>query len=139
MLQTDRRNRHHIHPVNWSLTAILLAACGGGGGGGGGSASGPAIAGVPNTEFKRQPDGSFLGKVPENQINVDNLLGPEVSRLWSGYDISITSVSVTSDTQAIVQVSGPAGTATMTFTISGTDAHKRDGRSPLQIGSEWIT
>ena len=111
-----RRLRPHFSPL-----FLLLAACGGGGGGG--SSNGPVIANVPSREFKQQSDGSFLGKVPENQVNVDNLLGPEVSKLWSSYDVSITDVTVIGDDTATVQVTGPRGTATMTFTFGGVDAH----------------
>jgi hypothetical protein len=30
MRESERHNRPRINPINWSLTAILLAACGGG-------------------------------------------------------------------------------------------------------------
>ena len=119
MLQKKPR----IQPMSWSLTALLLAACGGGGGGGGGSNS-PTIANFPRAEFNLQSDGSYLGRVPENTVNIDDLLGPNISRLWAGYDVTVQSVTVVSDSAANVVVTGPRGTATMTVSLTGVDADR---------------
>ena len=113
-------DKPRIQPMNWSLTTLLLAACGGGGGG----ANAPTIAGFEKIEFNRQDDGTFLGKAPENTINIDDLLGPNISGLWSGYGVTVQSVTVVSDTTANIVVSGPEGSATMTFSITGVDANR---------------
>jgi hypothetical protein len=124
-------NRRWIGP-GFSPALLLLAACGGGGSGSGCPTStrtsssaliSEVMTDVPRREFKQQSDGSFLGKIPENEVNIEYLLGTEISRLWSSYNVSINNVTVVSDSTAKVQISGPGGTATMTFTIGGVDGH----------------
>jgi len=117
MLQKKPR----IQPQSWSLTTLLLAACGGGGGGG---ANSPIIASFPRAEFNLQSDGSYLGKVPENTVNIDDLLGPNISRLWADYNVAVQSVTVVSDDAANVVVTGPRGSATITVLLTGLDASR---------------
>lgn len=110
--------------ARWPALTLILAACVGGGGGSCGGGTPPVIAGFEPVEFSYQSDGTYLGKVPENTVNVTNLLGPDISRLWSGYGVTVQSVDVVSDATANIIVSGPTGTATVIFSISGLDANR---------------
>ena len=115
-----RQKKPRIQPMSWSLTTLLLAACGGGGGG----TIAPTIAGFQRAEFNLQSDGSYLGRVPKNTVNIDDLLGPNISRLWSGYDVTVQNVTVVSDDAANIVIAGPRGSATMTVSIIGLDANR---------------
>tara|TARA_X000000950_G_C13886324_1_gene649007 strand:- start:982 stop:1899 length:918 start_codon:yes stop_codon:yes gene_type:complete len=122
------KNRWRVRP-GLSPTLLLLAACSDIDGcptskrTSSSALIAEVMADVPSREFKQQSDGSFLGKIPENEINVENLLGTEVSRLWSSYEVTIIGVTVVNDSTATFQVSNPLGTATMTFTLGGVDGH----------------
>ena len=116
MLQTDRRNRHHIHPVNWSLTAILLAACGGGGGGGA----------KPVTNAVILPSGIRQYDVPEGKVDSEEivqLLTP-AERATAATDLTVREVVVNADgLSGRIVYSSPHGDFAADVRVTGVDAH----------------
>ena len=116
MIQADRRNRRQIHPVNWSLTAILLAACGGGGGG-----SSPTTtftnpqSGVASSSNKAQENvlfvqgtnGAYSGSIGENAVtfSAEQIVSTTTSSQVGSLDPLIENVKFLSPQKAILTLS----------------------------------
>ena len=107
MLQTDRNNRPRIHPVNWSLTAILFAACGGGGGG----SSGP----VTSANIAVLPDGTRRVDMAEGKFSVEGVSLRAALEEQAGGTEGVTFRGVT------VGDSGLTGTAHYTQDATGVE------------------
>lgn len=116
MLQADRRNRRQIHPVNWPLTAILLAACGGGGGGSSptttftnpqsGVASSSNTA-QENVLFVQGTNGAYSGSIGENAVtfSAEQIVSTTTSSQVDTLDPRIENVKFLSPQKAILTLS----------------------------------
>ena len=116
MLQSERHNRPRINPINWSLTAILLAACGGGGGGG---SAKPVTNAVILPSGIRQYD-LAEGRVDSEQIV--QLLTP-AERAGAATDLTVREVIINADGLSGRTVySSPYGDFAADVTVTGVDA-----------------
>lgn len=116
MLHIDHRNRPRIQPVNWSLTAILLAACGGGGGGGA----------KPVTNAVILPSGVRQFDVPEGRVEpaapLQALTTAEQARAAS--DLTLKSATVSTDGLTVrLFYSSPHGDFAADARLSGPMPH----------------
>ena len=158
MRQSERHNRSRINPINWSLTAILLAACGGGGGG----KSSPkttftnpqsSTASAPNTApenllFVQGTNGVYSGSVGENAVTftAEQIASTTNSSQVNSLEPCIENVRFLSPQRAIVTLSLPIDNSRRSveieYFIEGRDASlieivsiDADGRTVLKFTS----